>query len=99
MGRLKAVAIFHQVENCFGGDTETQMPCCEDVHEELKVDDLNPSTFDFKLSPQAYQLVFNVFPSWVENFYFIEEDNHLVIIKSPPPPLLNLNIAHQVFLI
>ncbi|MEQ8240395.1 MAG: hypothetical protein RIA69_14345 [Cyclobacteriaceae bacterium] len=97
MGRLKSVAIFQQAENCFGGDTETQMPCCEDVHEELKVDDLSPSTFDFKLSPQAYQLVFNVFPIWEDHLYINEKDSHLVIIKSPPPPLLDLNITYQVF--
>jgi len=100
MGKLKSMAIFQQADNCFGGTSKMQMPCCEDVHEELKVGDLNGFSFDFKLSPQQYQLILVSFPTWMTELNLSNEKEYLLFHESPPPPLtVEIIISQQVFLI
>ncbi|MEM6831265.1 MAG: hypothetical protein AAGA66_01625 [Bacteroidota bacterium] len=97
MGRLKSVSLNEQAATCFHGETE-KMPCCEDVHEELKIKEVTTVIFDFDATPHLFQLA-------TISFFTVHLSPDLIGSKpvpfdeSPPPLPSRLRILHQVFLI
>lgn len=97
MGRLKAVAINEPAHSCNGSD-EDPMPCCEDVSEELKVDEITKASFDFSGSTNWITLtvieitLFNLTPE-------VEVDQSEFQDYAPPLPDHDLLVEQQVFLI
>lgn len=98
MGRLKAVAINQPAHSCGDGETEDPMPCCEDVSEELKVDEVSQVSFEFNASPDLFLLsTFQAILIGIEKF---ETERYLAFHDySPPLPDLDIQVEHQVFLI
>ncbi len=98
MGRLKSVAVFEHAKNCSGTDEADPMPCCEDVSQELKVNEITQVVFDFDSQPQLYELITIQFiaanisvASQLEKPKFTD--------YLPPPPTINFQVDHQVFII
>ena len=56
MGRLKSVAVFADADHCMGGQDMDPMPCCEDTHEVLKVEDLSVVDVTLDLQPVLFIL-------------------------------------------
>ena len=96
MGRLKSVAVNVHADHCYEGEKE-QMPCCEDVSEEFRLEEVMSSTFDFDSQPELYQLAII---SWV---LFDLSPTHVASEQpqfqrhSPPPPDTDYQVDHQVF--
>ena len=74
------------------------MPCCEDVSEELKVEDLTQTTFDFDPQPNLFEVAFIQFFVLDQSFSF-EEEESLAVHYPPPIPSIDYQIDYQVFLI
>lgn len=98
MGRLKSVAVNEHAAHCFAGEEE-QMPCCKDVSQELKVEEITTADFDFDANPSLYELA-------IINFVIVNRDGISSDVDkshfrhySPPLPDAEFQIAHQVFLI
>lgn len=98
MGRLKSLAVNVHAEQCFSGEQE-KMPCCEDVSQELKVEEVTTPDFDFEIKPAAYQLSA---VTWIL-YDFYANDQELEVPSftyySPPLPDADFQIKHQVFLL
>lgn len=96
MGRLKSVAINEHAAHCFINESE-QMPCCEDVEEELKIEEVTTASFDLDLQPDLYQIAAITF------ILFNDSPRHTIVKsslgKSPPLPDQDFQILHQTFLI
>ena len=98
MGRLKSIAVFEQAGTCYEGET-TQMPCCEDVIQELKVKELAKTTFDFKFTPDLHTctlatclvLLHQATPSDVAGTVYVH--------YTPPLPDRDIPVLVQSFLI
>jgi len=56
MGRLRSVAVYAHADKCMGGDFEEPMPCCEDTHEVLKVEELHVANVTLDLQPVLFIL-------------------------------------------
>lgn len=96
MGRLKSVAINEHASHCFKSETD-RMPCCEDVEEELKVEEITTSSFDVDLSPDLYQIA-------SITFVLLHQTSQSVAItfpleESPPLPDQDIQVLYQSFLI
>ena len=63
MGHLVSIALYEEAESCMDimgmEDEESDMHCCDDVHEEYKVEEpgISPYEFEFKADIQFYHLV------------------------------------------
>lgn len=99
MGRLKSVSINDHIPHCCEQAPEEKMPCCEDISEKLKVEEITQVSFDFDANPDLYPLAI---------INFILDETHLVFQREPvlkyhesPPPLpdQNMQVRDQVFLI
>jgi hypothetical protein len=99
MGRLKSVAVFHSAENCSGDGMTDPMPCCEDVSEQLKVDDLTKASFDFKVASELFQLAAISYLQIDQKNSSIEQDKPKFQDYSPPPFDQDIPILIQSFLI
>lgn len=99
MGRLKSMAIFEHAQNCTGSDTEDPMPCCKDVSEELKVEEITTVAFDFDAQTVLFQLA-TIDLSLLENIEFTTKENkHYFKHYSPPLPDRDIPVLVQSFLI
>ena len=97
MGRLKAVAI-NQTANPCSESSEKQMPCCDDVSQELKVEEITQNSFDFDSQPDLFQIAFIQFFVLEQSF----NDDHqktLATYYPPPKTATDYQVAYQVFLI
>ena len=99
MGRLKSVAVFHSAENCMGKGFEDPMPCCEDVSEQLKVDDLAKATFDFKSTTDFYLVAVISFVLLDNSYTTNENDKPKFSNYLAPPPDRDIPVEIQSFLI
>lgn len=99
MGRVMSLAINHEANSCSDSTTEDPMPCCDDVSQELKVEEITQVSFDFDSTPHLYQLTIIVW--YVADFYqyHIDSKSPVYLAHSPPLPNFDLLTAHQVFLI
>lgn len=99
MGRLKSMAIFEHAQNCTGSDAKDPMPCCKDVSEELKVEEITTIAFNFDAQPLLLQVAAIDF-SLLNNIAFaVEENKPHFQHYSPPLPDLDIPILVQSFLI
>lgn len=99
MGRLKSVAVFQEAENCLGKGFTDPMPCCQDVSEELKVEELTKASFEFKSTPDLYELASI---SWIlleEQKVQVQRDKPHFLNYLPPPPDRDIPVLVQSFLI
>jgi len=97
MGRLKAVAINQHIDNCSGEDKEP-MPCCKDVAQELKVEEVTQTVFDFDSHPHLFQIAcIQFFIS--TKFIPSEEKKHPSKHYPPPIPVADFQANYQVFII
>ena len=99
MGQLKAIAINESASLCVDKDGEPiQMPCCEDISEELKVEEITQVSFDFDSQPDLYELAII---TWItlgmQNA--AELENLQLQYYAPPPPDNDFKVNLQVFLI
>ena len=99
MGRLKSVAIFQSANTCIENELANPMPCCQDISEELKIDNLTKASFDFKSSPGLYQLAVINYVLLNQDLISIEKDKSKFHHYSSPLPDQNLLILNQSFLI
>lgn len=99
MGRLKSVAVFHEAENCMGKGFTDPMPCCEDVSEELKVDEVTKASFDFNSTPELHQLAVITWVLLDQKVISLEKDKTHFLHYSPPPPDRDIPVLIQSFLI
>lgn len=97
MGKLKSIAVNGHAEQCFEGEAE-QMPCCKDVSEELKVEEVITPAFDFDATPELYQLtiVNLVLLDLVE---LEEVEKYHFKHYSPPVPDKDIQVLNETFLI
>ena len=58
LGRLQSVSYNEHAPNCLGEqntrESSCPMDCCEDTHQEFRVDNLNNVSFNFDLHPVLY---------------------------------------------
>lgn len=98
MGRLKAVALFQSANTCADEGMTDPMPCCEDVSEELKVENLTKASFDFKSSPELVQLA-----AFQHAFLVViisnKKERPSFQNYSPPPSDRDIPVLIQSFLI
>ncbi len=98
MGRLKSIAVNSHAEQCFDNE-EDQMPCCKDISEELKIEEVTTVDFDFDATPDLYQLA-------IVNYVLLEDITaDFEFAKphfkhySPPLPDRDIPVFIQSFLI
>lgn len=90
MGRLKSVALFEAAGSCIDRGFEEPMPCCEDISEEWKVDELTQTSFDFEIDPGYHLLATTI--------YLIEDQTQQTKeftntkYKNFAPPLIDRDI-------
>lgn len=98
MGSLKSIAVNVHAQHCFEGEEE-QMPCCKDISQELKVEEVTTVGFDFDASPELYELaIINyVLSNAIDlGLAFEKQPSHLY---SPPLPDRDITVLIQSFLI
>lgn len=99
MGRLKSVAVFEKANPCIDYGFEEPMPCCEDISEELKVDEITNSTFDFKISPDYHLVAITTYLLINQDLLEPEITESNYSDYSPPPIERDIPILVQSFLI
>lgn len=97
MGQLKSMAINEHASHCFEGEAE-KTPCCNEVSEEWKIDEVTTTSFDFDLSPDLYQVAIITF---ILHNQTLETYIKKPLFQEHSPPLLkeDILILHQSFLI
>lgn len=98
MGHLKSVAVNESAHSCVEKGFTDPMPCCEDVSEELRLEEITQVNFDFDAQTNLYELAVISFvldaPSISKTL-----DRTTFQDYSPPLPDDDLQVAHQLFLI
>lgn len=98
MGRLKSVAVNAHANHCFEGEAE-QMPCCKDVSQELKVEEITTVGFDFDAHPDLYEL-FSITSLSFDDVPEHTDQTHVQFLHySPPLPDRDVIVLVQSFLI
>ncbi len=100
MGRLKAVAVFETVEKkCPGAHGEEPMPCCEDVTEEFKLEEITTIAFEFDATPSMLELA--TIPTFDDLRFELRKSNPWFpstrLDTNPPPPDADYQASFQVF--
>lgn len=95
LGRLQSVAVFVNANPCDTG-MEDPMPCCEDTSEELKVDEMTKSSFDFKSTTDLY-LIAAITYVLLEDTYSSSYKQVKYYNYDPPIPDQDRQVLHQVF--
>jgi hypothetical protein len=96
MGRLKSVAVYEHAHGCSGSGMTDPMPCCEDVSDVLKVEEMAQTAFDFKLA--TIDLILPIAPRYdLSPVPLILRQPIPVNNHAPPPDGVELIILHQVF--
>ncbi len=96
MGRLKSVAINAHASSCIKGEGD-KMPCCEDVQQELKVEEVTTTSFDFHLQPDLYQIA--VISFVLTHELTVDTDFNTFSLWEPPLPVRDIQVIYQSFLI
>ncbi|MEO1253743.1 MAG: hypothetical protein AAFY41_02485 [Bacteroidota bacterium] len=99
MGQLKSIAINETASPCVSEDGEpVQMPCCDDISEELRVEEITQVSFDFDSQPDLHQLAII---TWVllDADLVSEQNKTSFQYYSPPPPDIDFQSDYQVFII
>lgn len=99
MGRLVSVAVNESAAPCSENGEPVQMPCCEDVSEELKVEEVAQASFDFNATPDLYQLAIVTYFLLDAPLVSVEQGQVKFQNYSPPPPDRDIPVLVQSFLI
>jgi len=97
MGRLKSVAVNAHAANCSNADRGEQMPCCKDVSQELKINDITQVSFDFDSRPALFQIA--IIQYVLLNKTLLTEEKPSFKYDPSPPAKLDFQAVFQVFLI
>lgn len=99
MGRLQSVAIFQSAQNCMDDEGAEPMPCCQDVSEELKLDEVAKASFEFKGAP-------DLVPMAIVSFILLDHDlltstkgQNQYLSYTPPALEKDVPVLIQSFLI
>lgn len=98
MGRLKSVAVNVHAPHCFDGEEE-QMPCCKDVSEKLKVEEVTTTVFDFDANPDLYELALFNFILLNDIDLTLQQEEPSLLNYDPPLPDRDIPVLIQSFLI
>ena len=98
MGRLKSIAVFEQAKACFDQEEKESMPCCEDVSEELRVENLTKTSVDFDCSTQLVATLITL-PTFDHLFVSYIQEEFTQNNYSPPLPSRDIPVLMQSFLI
>jgi len=100
MGRLKSVAINETASPCTDeGGQPIQMPCCEDVRQELKVEDVTQASFDFDVHPDLFELAIIHHILLQDIGITPAQERPSLLYYDPPLPDRDIPILTQSFLI
>ncbi|MEM8938676.1 MAG: hypothetical protein AAGC64_04940 [Bacteroidota bacterium] len=98
MGNLKSVTINESATPCAQSGTSIPLPCCEEISQELKVEEVTQVSFEFDLHPALFDLgsiLFGLF----NQFVFNHRESPQIKNYFPPPPYVDFQSDYQVFLI
>lgn len=96
LGQIKSVSINENIKYCNG--EEKPMPCCKDISQELKVEEITQAGFDFDSAPDLYEVaIITWFVSTHTNLQALERT--YPPLYSPPPLHTDFQSSYQVFLI
>ena len=98
MGRLMSIAVNEHATHCFDGEEE-QMPCCKDVSEELKIEEITTTGFDFDATPDLFQLAIVSYVLLEDPILDDDPDKPHFQHYSPPLPDKDITVLVQSFLI
>ena len=98
MGKLKSIAVNEHAEHCFEGEDE-QMPCCQEISEELRVEEITTTVFDFDATPHLYELAIVNFVLLNNSYYDAQVEKPTFLIYDPPLPDRDIPVLIQSFLI
>jgi len=98
MGRLKSVAVNAHAQHCFDGEEE-QMPCCKDVNQKLKVEEITTVAFDFDANPDLFELAIVNHFLLKDIGFTIEQEKPTLLNYDPPLPDRDIPVLVQSFLI
>ncbi len=98
MGRLKSVAVHAHAQHCFSGEEE-QMPCCKDVSEVLKVEEITTVAFDFDANPDLFELTIINHILLKDISLTLEQEKPELQYYDSPLPDKDIPILIQSFLI
>lgn len=99
MGRLKSIAVFEAAHSCSENGAEDPMPCCKDVSEQMKVNEITKVSFDFKSAPDLYPVAVICFFVLSQDLLSVKNEKPQHRFYSPPLPDQNLQVLNQNFLI
>jgi len=98
MDRLMSAAINAPAIHCADEDREKQMPCCEDVSQELKINDITQVSFDFDSQPDLFQIAI-IQHALLNRTLLTDKENTCFEYHPPPPANLDFQAILQVFLV
>ena len=98
MGRLKSVAVNEHAQHCFDGEEE-QMPCCKDVSEEFKIEEITTVAFDFDANPDLFEFAIINHVLLKDIFFTLEQEKPELLFYGPPLPDRDITVLIQSFLI
>ena len=97
MGRLVSVAVYVDADPCDNG-MEDPMPCCQDIQEELRIEEIAETSFDFESHTSSYLLAVIANAS-TEALTFAKVTPTSFHNYRPPLPDRDVLVLHQVFII
>ena len=93
-----SIAVNEHATHCFDGEEE-QMPCCKDVSEELKIEEITTTGFDFDATPDLFQLAIVSYVLLEDPILDDDPDKPHFQHYSPPLPDKDITVLVQSFLI
>ena len=97
MGKVKAIAI-NELANPCTGDEPLDVPCCKDVSEELRVEEITQVSFDFDSQPDLF-IVAIITWALTDDFCLEVNETPKNQFYIPPLPELDVQSDYQVFTI
>ena len=78
-----SLAYFSHAEHCTEGETDP-MPCCEDVEELLRVEEISTSSMDFEISPSLF--LYYVIEFQIQDIPNLEFSKYSISLNYDSPP-------------
>ena len=79
------MAINVTAKPCYDLNGSEKMPCCDDVTQELKVEEITTAGFDFDASPDLFEITVVDFVLLSE--VYLREEQEFSFYQDYPPPL------------
>ncbi len=101
LGQLKSIEINHKTKSCcadlFGAEDDAD-PCCNEVEQDLKVNELNQSLFSFEAQTSFFVVSWFALPDYSSDL-FSAESAYAYLDASPPLLNKDIPVLIQSFLI